>query len=140
MSTYDKREETILLCTIVPESKLFLDKTLEKIKTYFKPQQIFILKTTSDEEKKYILTYNVPKSSNFKYKDLVKSTFQIHRKKEYNVLYTLNALNKIIGGESKEKNQEIQVEWEKYKNSIILIRNKNDLHIVPTIIYDIVKC
>jgi hypothetical protein len=99
---------------------------------------IFVLKTKDNDNSKFILTYNVKNQPDLKYKDILKSTFQIHRKKDYNVLYTLNALNMVVVNENGEQNRDYVIDWENYKNSLLLVRNNDELHKIPTVLYEII--
>jgi hypothetical protein len=67
------------------------------------------------------------------------NTILLHRKKESNTLYTINALNALI----KSLNNGIldtnyRIMWLDYKNSILLIQN-NDLNIIQTKIHKIIN-
>ena len=60
-----------------------------------------------------------------------KNTISIHRKKETNTLYTVNALNEVI----KDLNNGILdktyvISWENYKNSLLLTNNDGYRRIV----------
>ena len=68
--------------------------------------------------KEIYLTYNVlnvkrdsPKFPN---------TILIHRKKQYNVLYTLNAMNRLIEEENGQSDKTYIVNWGLYENSLII--------------------
>ena len=56
--------------------------------------KIFVLQDESDRHKK-ILTYNIVKED-IVFSDVIKNTISLHRKKETNTLYTLNALNEVV--------------------------------------------
>jgi len=56
--------------------------------------KIFVLQDESDRHKK-ILTYNIVKED-VVFSEVIKNTISLHRKKETNTLYTLNALNEIV--------------------------------------------
>lgn len=66
------------------------------------------------------------------------NTVIAHRKRRLNVIYSINALNEIL---ATKKNQSIsenhKIDWENYKNTLILIRNKK-LEIIPTKIHAII--
>ena len=66
------------------------------------------------------------------------NTILLHRKKEFNVLYSINSLNTLIkeinGG--KVDNQ-YMINWEDYKNSILLV-NDGLLKKMPTKIHKII--
>ena len=56
--------------------------------------KIFVLQDESDKFKK-ILTYNIVKGDTL-FSKIVKNTISLHRTKDINSLYTLNALNEVI--------------------------------------------
>ena len=69
-----------------------------------------------------MLTYNVDLGNSSK-ESIVDNTILVHRKKQTNTLYTINALNELI----KELNdgvldKKFPIEWENYKNCILLIQ------------------
>ena len=82
--------------------------------------------------KRYILFYDVPKyefvvTYNIDPGNMISTidnTILVHRKKEYNVLYSLNSLNELI----KKLNNGLLdnsflINWEDYKNSLLLTQN-----------------
>ena len=82
--------------------------------------KIFILESLDGE--KIMLTYNVDLGNSSK-DSMVDNTILVHRKKQTNTLYTINALNELI----KELNngvldKKFPIEWEHYKNCILLIQ------------------
>ena len=106
-----------LFCTF--SSKEDLDSTLATIQGQYKIlfNKIFILYIKSTEE--YVFTYNVD-SVNMT-NALLSNTILLHRKKESNTLYTINALNDLIkslnGGLT---NSQFAVDWKDYQNCILL--------------------
>ena len=106
---------TQLLCTFAHRNNL--DIVIEYIKQNFTipENRIFIF---ADEENKNELycTFNAEDSG---YRG--KNTISIHRKKETNTLYTVNALNEVI----KDMNNGILdktmiIPWESFENSFLL--------------------
>jgi len=96
--------------------------------------KIFILYIKSNDE--YVCTYNVDQPN---INNIPENTILVHRKKEYNVLYTINALNELI----KSLNDGIvdinyKINWQHYKNTILLTQ-QGDLKLLRTKIYDIVE-
>ena len=70
---------------------------------------------------------------------MLDSTILVHRKKEFNTLYTINALNeliKLLNNGFIDKNYKIP--WNEYKNSILLTQNHN-INIIKTEIYKIIN-
>jgi hypothetical protein len=123
-----------LFCTF--SSKEDLDATLTTIQGQYKIlfNKIFILYITSTEE--YVFTYNVD-SVNMS-NNLLGNTILLHRKKESNTLYTINALNDLIkslnGG---VLNNAFPIDWVDYKNCILLT-HAGELRRLDTKIYKII--
>ena len=96
---------------------------------------MYILQNKSNLDELYV-TYNI--DAEIIPKTPLINTISIHRKKESNTIYTINALNILIAS----KNNGIQdksyiLDWDNYKNSIILT-NSTDVRIVSTQLYDII--
>ena len=109
---------TQLLCTFAHRNNL--DIVIEYIKQNFTipENRIFVF---ADEESKNELycTFN-PEDSGYR----GKNTISIHRKKETNTLYTVNALNEVI----KDMNNGILdktmiIPWESFENSFLLTQS-----------------
>ena len=106
-----------LFCTFTTQENLplVLDDVKHKYQILF--NKIFVLHVPSTEE--YVCTYNVD-SFNVT-NDILPGTILLHRKKESNTLYTINALNALIkslnGGLLDNR---YQIEWDNYKNCILL--------------------
>ena len=82
--------------------------------------KIFVLESLDRE--KIMLTYNVDMNNSTR-DSMVDNTILVHRKKHTNTLYTINALNELI----KELNNGVldktfAINWENYKNCILLIQ------------------
>jgi hypothetical protein len=122
-----------LLCTF--SNSVEYTNVLKEIPQQYKliDNKIFIFANENNLRELY-LTFNVEKiDRNNRYK----GTISIHRKKQTNTLYTLNAMNKLIADENNgvfDKN--FQLNWELYKNSIILI-NEIGVKIVPLKLFSI---
>ena len=82
--------------------------------------KIFVLESLDGE--KIMLTYNVDmgnSSSEF----LVSNTILVHRKKQTNTLYTINALNELIKSlNNGVLDKTFTIDWENYRNCILLIQ------------------
>ena len=84
--------------------------------------KIFVLESLDGE--KIMLTYNVDINNSTK-DSMVNNTILVHRKKQTNTLYTINALNELI----KELNngvldKKFPIEWGNYKNCILLVQTE----------------
>ena len=122
-----------LLCTF-SNSVQYTD-ILKEIPQQYKliDNKIFIFANENNLRELY-LTFNVEKND---LNNRFKGTISIHRKKQTNTLYTLNAMNKLIADENNgvyDKN--FQLSWELYKNSIILT-NDSGVKIVPLKLFSI---
>ena len=128
--------KTQLLCTFTTQFNL--DQSIIDITKNFKIvfDKIYVLQN-EDKPKELICTYNVNQEDDIDF-NLVQNTISLHRKKITNTLYTINALNELI----KLINNGVldttyQVEWDMYKN-MILISNKDGLSRIPTRILKII--
>ena len=106
---------TQLLCTFAHKTNL--DIVTEYIKQNFEipEKRIFVFSNYSNRKELYC-TFNATDNGH-----RGKNTISIHRKKETNTLYTVNALNEVI----KDLNNGILdktmiIPWEAFENSFIL--------------------
>ena len=107
---------TQLLCTFTNEGQFeeIIDKIFKSFELF--SRKIFVLKL--DPSKELVVSYNIIPNSPTKF---LPSTIMVHRKKESNTMYTINALNSLITAENGGVlDKSYQVEWEKYRNSVIL--------------------
>jgi hypothetical protein len=106
---------TQLLCTFTNEGEFenIVDTILKTFDLF--SRKIFVLKLQPSNE--LVVSYNIiPNSSSF-----LPSTIMVHRKKESNTMYTINALNRLITTENGGVlDKSFQVNWDKYRNSVIL--------------------
>ena len=97
-------------------------------------KKMFVLYVKSTDE--YVVTYNVEQGN---VDSIPVNTILVHRKKDTNTLYTINALNELIkklnGGVVDPK---YMVNWQHYRNCILLT-NHNELKQLNTKIYKIVE-
>jgi hypothetical protein len=114
-----------------------LEDRLQEINREYKIMygKIFVLESPDSEE--YMCTYNIEiEGSSTK---ILSNTILLHRKKESNTLYTINALNTLIkslnGGVLDTK---FIINWPDYKNSILLTQGE-DLRKLNTAIHRIVN-
>lgn len=123
-----------LFCTF--SSKDGLDDTLREINREYTIlyKKIFVL--ASPESDEYMCTYNIELQGG--QTKILPNTILLHRKKESNTLYTINALNTLI----KKLNNGVldtsfMINWNDYKNSILLTQG-DDLKRLNTTIHKIV--
>jgi len=98
--------------------------------------KIFILESKDSDE--FIYTYNID-PGNLSTTTVLPNTILLHRKKESNTLYTINALNTLIKTlNNGYADPNYKVEWNDYKNTILLT-NGPDLRKLETTIYKIIN-
>jgi len=96
--------------------------------------KIFILDVKSNDE--FALTYNVDQGN---VNIIPDNTILVHRKKETNTLYTINALNELIKKlNSGIVDKRFPIEWQHYRNSVLLTQ-KGDFKQLNTKIYKIIE-
>ena len=123
-----------LFCTFTPlnELDLLIDGLSRKYDIMY--NKMFVLHVKSNNE--YVVTYNVDQGN---VNDIPENTILVHRKKESNTLYTINALNELIkklnGGVVDTK---FPVEWQHYRNCILLTQH-NEIKQLNTKIYKIIE-
>lgn len=96
---------------------------------YIPNNKIYILSILETNE--LFCSFNVLKNDYSKL--CLPNTFIIHRKKETNTIYTINAINIIANAKI-----DTSIDWNYYKNSII-ITSDNDVHVLHTNVYRIVR-
>ena len=84
--------------------------------------KIFVLESLDKE--KIMLTYNVDMNNSSK-DSMVDNTILVHRKKQTNTLYTINALNELIKSlNNGVLDKSFAVNWNDYRNCILLIQTE----------------
>ena len=84
--------------------------------------KIFVLESLDGE--KIMLTYNVD-LNNSSGESMVDNTILVHRKKQTNTLYTINALNELIKSLNNGViDKSFVVNWNDYRNCILLIQTE----------------
>ncbi|MDP6249799.1 MAG: hypothetical protein QGH26_03125 [Candidatus Pacebacteria bacterium] len=127
--------KTQLLCTFTRRNRLHdtVDVIIECNEIVF--SKIYVFQNEKDYHQ-LICTYNIEYSDDFM--ENVKDTISLHRKKQTNTLYTINALNEVIRSLNEGiLDKTFSVPWEEYKNSLLLT-NEDGLNIIPTRIYSII--
>ena len=107
-----------LYCTFLQDEGVneVVDRILEEHDILF--NKIFVLVALDDD--KTMLTYNIDGPV---YNLQLPNTILVHRKKQTNTLYTINALNEVI----RYLNDGVldttyQVDWTRFRNSLLLTR------------------
>jgi hypothetical protein len=123
-----------LFCTFTALNELdaLIDELSHKYVIMY--DKMFVLHVKSNNE--YVITYNVDQGN---VNDIPDNTILVHRKKESNTLYTINALNELIkklnGGVVDTR---YPVNWQHYKNCILLTQH-NEIKQLNTKIYQIIE-
>ena len=113
-----------------------LDALLEDIQSKYTIiyNKMFVLEIVGKDE--YVVTYNVDQGN---VQTIPENTILVHRKKESNTLYTINALNELIkklnGG---VVDTSYKVDWQHYRNCVLLTQH-NDLNQLNTKIHKIIE-
>jgi len=128
--------QTQLLCTFTTKEEL--RDTLQTIRETYHIvyNYIYILQNKGNLDELFI-TYNIDTEYQPTYP--LRDTILVHRKKQSNTLYTINALNELV----KEENggvldKSFSVDWEKFKNSII-VTNTEGTKKISTRIFEVIE-
>ncbi len=121
-----------LLCTFVPVDEI--DSFIEDLTSRYNIMynKVFILSVRDSQE--YACTYNIEQPD---IDNIPSNTISVHRKKESNTLYTINALNELI----KTLNNGVvdtrfRIDWQHYRNTVLLT-TQGELKFLRTKIYEI---
>ena len=128
--------KTQLLCTFTTREEL--QNTLQEIRETYHIvyNYIYVLQNKGNLDELFI-TYNI--DTQYKPAYPLRDTILVHRKKQSNTLYTINALNELV----KEENggvldKSYEIDWNKFKNSII-VTNTEGTKKISTRIYEVIK-
>ena len=109
--------QTQLLCTFCKRDEL--EDTCKNITDKYEIafNKIFVLENV-DDTNQFVLTYNVVDAD---LNDILESTISVHRKKQSNTIYTINALTKLI----MELNNGIldkkfKIDWDELQNIVLV--------------------
>ena len=107
--------KTQLLCTFAHRSDLNI--ITEYIQTSYEiPERRIFVFSNNDQADNLYCTYNALDTAR-----RGQNTISIHRKKETNTLYTVNALNEVIRQVNNGMlDKTYQLDWQRYQNSFIL--------------------
>lgn len=123
-----------LLALFTPES--YLDESVVRITSTYTISfnKIFVLSVDGKDE--LLCTFNIEKADGIQ---PLPGAILLHRKKETNTLYTINSLNTIIRAENNNQlDTRYQLDWNKYRNSLILTVG-GQIKVFPTKIYKIIS-
>jgi len=126
---------TQLLCTFTTKQRLneIVDIVVTCNDVLY--EKIYVFQNIN-ELNQLICTYNVEHQPD--YQENIIDTISLHRKKQSNTLYTINALNEVI----REKNDGVldksyMVDWLEFENTLLLT-NEIGLQKIPTKIFQII--
>ena len=128
--------QTQLLCTFTTKEEL--QNTLQLIRETYHIvyNYIYVLQNKGNLDELFV-TYNIDTS--VKPEKPLSDTILVHRKKQSNTLYTINALNELV----KEENNGVldksfSIDWDKFKNSII-VTNVEGTKKISTRIFEVIE-
>lgn len=99
--------------------------------------KIFILESKDSDE--LICTYNID-PGNMSTTSVLANTILVHRKKESNTLYTINALNALIKSlNNGYADANYRIDWNDYRNTILLTQGPDQLRKLETTIHKIIN-
>jgi hypothetical protein len=123
-----------LFCTFISEE--YIDNIVNSISSSYDIMynKMFVLFIKSTGE--YVITYNVEQGN---VNNIPENTILVHRKKDSNTLYTINALNTLIkslnGGVVDPK---FRIDWQHYRNCILLTQG-NEIKQLNTKVHQIIE-
>ena len=128
--------QTQLLCTFTTKEEL--QGVLQHIKQTYHIvyNYIYVLQNKTNLDELFI-TYNI--DTQYKPAYPLKDTILVHRKKQSNTLYTINALNELVkelNGGVLDKN--FTIDWDNYKNTII-VTNTEGTKKISTRIFEVIE-
>ena len=128
--------KTQLLCTFTTKEEL--QNTLQLIRETYHIvyNYIYFLQNKGNLDELFV-TYNI--DTQYKPTYPLRDTILVHRKKQSNTLYTINALNELV----KEENggvldKSFEIDWENFKNSII-VTNTEGTKKISTRIFEVIE-
>ena len=134
INPFDHMANNKLFCTFTSGEEL--DELVSELFAVYTIMynKMFVLFVKSTNE--YVVTYNVDQGN---VNSIPENTILVHRKKETNTLYTINALNELI----KKLNDGVvdmayRVNWPHYRNSILLTQH-NELKQLNTKVFKIIE-
>ena len=115
LCTFAHRKDLTLIIDYIKQSYIIVEKKIFVFNDAEKPNDLYV-------------TYNVDPKEDYR---KTQNTILIHRKKDTNTLYTVNALNEIIKAVNNGVlDKTFIIAWENYKNSLLLTNNDGYRRIV----------
>ena len=145
----DKKMIFLFIINIVPILLILLTSLFlgARIKTmWMTPFYLFMgvffiyIFQNEDDAGQLICTYNIEMVEDYYDGDeAISGTISLHRKKQSNTLYTINALNETIRKlNNGVLDKSFPIPWENYQNNLLLT-NESGLNIIPTKIFKIIN-
>ena len=129
--------KTQLLCTFTQKENLNDILDLIILCNDILYDKIYVFQNGKDHNQ-LICTYNVEYDGDNHPED-IPNTISLHRKKQSNTLYTINALNEVIRSKNNGVlDKRYNVDWNEYQNTLLLT-NETGLNVVPTKIFQIIN-
>ena len=128
--------QTQLLCTFTTKEQL--QNTLQLIRETYHIvyNYIYVLQNKGNLDELFV-TYNI--DTQYKPERPLDDTILVHRKKQSNTLYTINALNELVKEETGGKlDKSFSIDWDKFKNSII-VTNVEGTKKISTRIFEVIE-
>jgi len=123
-----------LFCTFVPEEEIEgrVNEISRSYDIMYNKMFVLFIKSTGE----YVITYNIDQGN---INTIPENTILVHRKKDTNTLYTINALNTLIkslnGGVVDPR---YRIDWQHYRNCILLTQ-QNEIKQLNTKVHQIVE-
>tara|TARA_R100001082_G_C4338822_1_gene149118 strand:- start:537 stop:953 length:417 start_codon:yes stop_codon:yes gene_type:complete len=127
--------KTQLLCTFTTQERLkpTIDLIISCHDVLFDKIYVFI---NQDDKSQLICTYNIPSNQDNFIEGM--DTIALHRKKQSNTLYTINALNEVIRSKNNGiLDKKFPIEWSEFQNTLLLVND--GLNKIPTKIFKVVN-
>ena len=128
--------QTQLLCTFTTKEEL--QNTLQLIRETYHIvyNYIYVLQNKGNLDELFV-TYNI--DTQYRPDKPLEDTILVHRKKQSNTLYTINALNELVKEENGGKlDKSFSIDWDKFKNSII-VTNVEGTKKISTRIFEVIE-
>ena len=126
---------TQLLCTFTRQARLTetIDVIVSCNDILFDKIYVF---SNQEDTTQLMCTYNIEFTDNFE--ENIENTISLHRKKQSNTLYTINALNEVIRSKNNGVlDKRFIVDWNEFRNTLLLT-NDTGLFKIHTRIYSII--
>jgi len=132
ITTRDVNNKLFCTFTSLEDLETLINELTKAYSIMYNKMFVLFVKSTNE----YVLTYNVDQGN---VNIIPENTILVHRKKETNTLYTINALNELI----KSLNRGVvdvnfRVDWQHYRNSILSPQH-NELKQLNTKVFKIIE-